>query len=368
MIVALNTQTAAGQKSGFGWYASKLIEEMPHVAPDITYACITPGSTANHLSTPKRFLWDQIGFPRAANALKNIDLVHQPSFSATFIAGKPLIVSAHDIIPMLFPENFSLPSRMFFGRFMPFTYRAAAHILTISEHSKRDLIEHVHIAPEKITVTPLAASEAYHPLRGDETEKLRAARNEYGISEKYFIHVGTLEPRKNLLFLVHAFAEAKKTGKIPEHLVIVGKKGWGYESLYAAVTELGIADSVIFTGYVSDENVPLLMAGATSLVFPSLYEGFGLPPLEGMRCGTPAISSNTSSMPEVVGDTGILLSPTDQQAWATAMVTMSTDSKMRASLGTKAHLRAVEFTWEKTARQTAAVYEIVFEQSQRNKR
>ena len=358
MHVALNTQTIAGQKSGFGWYVSNLLDWVPKTDPSVRYEAITPTETSNHLSTPQRFWWDQVGFARACHA-STIDLVHQPCFSAPFFTGKPLVVTCCDIIPTLFPENFSLPSRIFFGSFMPFSYRAADHIIAISEHTKRDLVEVVKVKPERITVIPLAAGPTYHPLRKDEEAKLLDLKRELGIGERYFLHVGTIEPRKNLDFLVEAFSEAKRAGKLAEQLVITGKKGWRTEALLAKVSSLGISDAVVFTGYVSDESIPLLMAGATAFLFPSLYEGFGLPPLEAMACGTLTIAARTSSVPEVVGDTGILLAPTDTAGWVRAMSDVSSSPKQRDVMGKKALERASTFSWERCAKQTVEVYENV---------
>jgi len=358
MNVAINTQTAAGQKSGFGWYVHNLLEYIPKVS-EVTFTEIAPEATEkNHLSTPQRFFWDQYGFANACRR-PEIDLVHQPCFSAPLFTGKPLVVTSHDIIPYLFPQNFSLPSRLYFGNFMTFSYRAADHIIVDAEHTKNDLITHLGLAAEKITVIPLAASPVYHPLTEVEQPLLKKTRLANGIGKKYFIHVGTLEPRKNLQFLIQAFAKAKREGCIDEQLVITGKRGWGFEELFAEAKRQHIEESVIFTGYVADAGIPLLMAGATAFLMPSLYEGFGMPPLEAMRCGTPVISSDRSSLPEVVGETGILLDPTDLNGWVTAMVEISGSPKKRQELSALALKRAKTFSWEKTAKLTVEVYEKV---------
>jgi glycosyltransferase involved in cell wall biosynthesis len=171
----------------------------------------------------------------------------------------------------------------------------------------------------------------------------------------YILNVGTLEPRKNLEGLLRAFAKAKRKG-IPHTLVITGAGGWGESRLAQLPTELGIADSVLFTGFVTDEALPHLYANADFFVYPSLYEGFGLPVLEAMACGTPVIASNTSSIPEVAGDAGILVDPSSEGELVAAMMQLAGDGRLRDDLKKRGINRAASFSWERTAQETFAVY------------
>lgn len=351
MKIAINTEAARGQKSGFGWYVTHLLTGLRGVE---MLPINRPGN-ANDLSTPQRLWWDQVGF--AWKAFRSgADIVHQPSFSAPvlirWLGKQKLVVTAHDLIPLLFPENMNTPSRWFFGKWMPFTFRQAHHVIAISECTKRDLIEHARVPAERITVIPLAAGSDYFPRGHKDVIKVL---EKYKVTEPYLLHLGTLEPRKNLPFLVGAFARAWQEG-LRAKLVIAGKKGWRTEALFNLVRTHKLEEAIIFTDYVPDEELPLLVAGARVLVFPSRYEGFGLPPLEAMASGVPVIAANTSSVPEVVGEAGILLAVDDAEGWAAAMRRLVDDNAEHDRLSKAGLERAKQFSWEKNAEATEEVY------------
>lgn len=351
MKIAIDTQTILGQKSGFGFYVKNLVDNLKKIDPDNEYVLIGP-DTEKDFSTPQRFLWDQIYFPKKARRAK-VDILHQPCFSAPIFYRGKIIVTIHDIISLKFPKNLPLASRLFYSKWMPFSYRRADLIIVDSEHTKRDIVEYLKIPAEKIRVMYWAVSHDFQPIL--DLKKIEQIKQKYKTSEKYFIHVGTLEPRKNLNFLVRAYADAVKKG-IKENLVIIGKKGWYYDDLFNLVKELKLSDRVVFTGYADDKDIPALYSGSTALTFPSLYEGFGFPPLEAMACGTPVISSNTSSLPEVVGDAGILLPPSGEKEWTDAMMKLSLDGKLSEELKRKGLVQASKFSWEETAKKTIEVY------------
>lgn len=353
MKIAIDTQTTLGQKSGFGFYVSNLIANIKKIDQKNKYIFLKP-HTNQDFSTPERLFWDQITIPNLASRAK-VDILHQPCFSTpVFYRGK-VVVTIHDLISVFFGYNIPFWSRQFFGKWMPATYRFADHLIAVSEHTKKDAIRVLGINESKISVIHEAADEKYHQITDQMT--LNKVRKKYGVGDNPFIlHVGTLEPRKNLLFLVRAFALAKDSlGET--NLVITGKKGWYYEGLFKLVDQLQLQSKVIFTGYVEDDDLPALYNAAQIFAFPSLYEGFGLPPLEAMASGTPVISSNTSSMPEVVGEAGILLPPAGEKQWAEAMIKLNTDQALRQSLKEKGLVQAKKFSWEKCARETIAVYE-----------
>lgn len=354
MRIAIDTQTTLGQKTGFGFYVKNLVDALEKVDPKDKYVKISP-QTEKDFSTPQRLFWDQITFPGKAKKAK-VELLHQPCFSAPLFYKGKIVVTCHDLISIFFPENLPLASRLFYSKWMPFSYKRADMIIAISEHTKRDIIALLKIPEEKIRVIHSAASKDFKLVKSK--SKLNQVQKKYKTGNKYFLDVGTIEPRKNLPFLVRAYALAVREG-VQENLIITGKKGWYYESLFKLVDELELNNKVIFTGYVEESDLPALYSGATAFVFPSIYEGFGLPPLEAMACGVPVISSNTSSLPEVVNKAGILLPPKDERLWAKNMVKISKDKKLAVTLSKLGILQAKKFSWENTAEKTIQVYKEV---------
>ena len=304
---------------------------------------------------PKRFLWDQISIP--LSAYKNrVDIFHQPCFSLPLIFRGKVIATIHDLIAIKFPRDIPFFSRQFFSRWMPFSYRKADHVICTSLHTKQDLIAIAKIPANKISVIPLAANDNFKPAR---IKSLLPKK--FKIEYPYFLHVGTLNPRKNLIFLVEVFAEVVK--KHPDHqLVLTGKKGWYFEALFEKIKELGIVQKVIFTDYISEDEKLSLYQNAFGFLFPSIYEGFGLPPLEAMKCGVPVVASDVSSIPEVVSDAGILVSPLDKAGWVSAVEQLIEKPQYRQNLIMKGFQQADKFSWRHTAEQTLAIYEKVFKQ------
>lgn len=243
MKIAIDAQTTLGQKTGFGFYVENLVDALAKVDPKNEYILIKP-QTERDFPTWKRFWWDQVIVPRRAFRAK-VDILHQPCFSAPLLYRGKVIVTCHDLISIFFPENLPLASRLFYSRWMPFSYRKAMLIIADSEHTKKDLISFLKIPESHIEVVHLAVSRNFKPIANK--KKLRLVQKKYQTGAKYFLHVGTLEPRKNLEFLVRAFALAYREG-IEENLVITGKKGWYYDGLFALVSKLNLKKKVIFTG------------------------------------------------------------------------------------------------------------------------
>lgn len=261
-------------------------------------------------------------------------------------------MTSHDLVSLIYRDLPFWPN-LYFGKWMPFTHHFADHIIADSESTKRDLIRFLKIPATKITVVYLAADLEFRPLLNSKSRL--AAMRKYHIPGSYLIHIGNLVPRKNINFLIRAFGQiAKKHSQIS--LVIAGGKNSYHETITGQAEKLGLAKRVILTGYVAQEDLPILLAGAEIAPFPSLYEGFGLPPLQAMAAGVPVISSNTSSLPEVVGDAGILLDPRDEKAWVHNLDQLLSQSKFRLKLRAKGLIQAQKFSWQKTVRQTAAVY------------
>jgi len=261
------------------------------------------------------------------------------------------VFTLHDLIFIFHPETHKPLNRWFLTLMMPRFLRAADAVIAVSECTKRDAIRFYGIPEEKITVIYEGVNPRFRPAS---PETIAAVRARYNLPEHFILYVGTIEPRKNLTALLEAFHYLLATHDL--RLVIVGKKGWLYEGFFRRLRELGLEDRVIFTGYVPDEDLPAIYSAADLFVFPSLYEGFGLPVLEAMACGVPVICSNTSSLPEVAGDAALLVDPADVWALAGAMEQALTDEHLRSELMAKGLERARWFTWEKAAAKTLEVY------------
>lgn len=360
MKVAIDVQTTLGQPTGFGFYVSNLVKALQKRSDsDLELALVRPDN-AKDFSTPQRFIWDQFTYPRKARE-QGVDLIHQPCFSAPLLHKGPVVVTIHDIISILFPQTIKLASRVFYSKWMPLSYRKALQIITISNSTKNDIVKILGIDKNKITVIPLAVDEKFNDsVSAVEVERVK---KKYKLPERYILHIGTLEPRKNLGFLIEAFSQVIRDSDFDDlRLVITGKKGWYFEGLFGKVKKLNLEKKVIFTGYFDEEDKPALYRGATVFAFPSLYEGFGLPPLEAMASGVPVISSNTSSMPEVIGEAGILLSPDDEDAWVTNIKKVVSSELLQAEMKKKNKKQLEKFSWDKTAEETLRVYKKAYDE------
>lgn len=339
-----------------GFYVENLVRELKNISGQDEYVLLKP-QKAKDLSTPSRWWWDQINFPLQALKSK-VDILHQPCFSAPIFYPGKIVVTVHDIISILYPKNMPFASRTFFSRWMPFSYRKADKIIADSEHTKKDIIKLLKIPDEKIRVIYLAANDDFRPIK--DRKKIDDVCEKYGICDNFLLHVGTIEPRKNLEFLVRAYARARKDGLKKYKLVITGKKGWYYEGLFRLIQEFDLEKEVVFTGYVAEEDMPAIYNAASLLVFPSKYEGFGLPPLEAMACGAPVISSDSSSLPEVIGEAGMLLPISNEKAWASAINKVIFSPSLREKMRRDGLDRAKKFSWRKCAKETIKIYEEVY--------
>jgi len=270
----------------------------------------------------------------------------------------PVVVTVHDVSFRRYPQFFSPRVRLVLGLLLGFSMRQARHVITVSECSRRDIAHFYGIPAARITVTPEAAGEQFQPRGPDE---IRAVRHRYGLAERYVLAVGNVQPRKNLPRLVDAFAAV--AGEVSDlQLVIAGQSAWKGSDTEAAVTAAGVQDRVRFTGYVPDCDLPALYSGAAIFSYPSLYEGFGLPALEAMACGTATITSDRSSLPEVVGDAALTVDPTSTADLARAIHALISDETLQSVYSRRGLSRAGTFSWAATARATAAIYDRVIAQ------
>jgi len=284
-----------------------------------------------------------------------VDVLHV-QFTAPPFSPCPVVVSVHDLSFEHLPQTFNRRSRTQLRLTVRHSVKKAARILTLSEHTRRDMIETYGTSPERITAIPLAAPSYFGRVR--EERELQRVRHIYGIEGDYILCVSSIQPRKNLPRLVSAYESLRNKrgpGKLPK-LVLVGKCAWLYDETLRSIEEGRMKDSIILTGYVPQSDLPALYSGSICFVYPSYFEGFGLPPLEAMKCGTPVIAGNRTSLPEVVGDAGILVDPFDVNAIAAAIGRLVDDPDLRQQLSVKGVARSRLFDWNETARRTLNVY------------
>ena len=304
-----------------------------------------------------------VAVPRVARRLR-LDIVHDPTGVTPFLFGAgeaKTVVTVHDVFAWSCPGNSTLLDTLIYRYWLPGILPRVDAVITDSQASKADIVRYLKVNPAKITVIPLAADAAYRPVGEREVARVCEA---YGLPEGYLLYVGSVTRRKNLCHLLQGYAQLKEIG-LRHPLVVVGASGWRSTEVARTVEALDLKDTVVFTGYVPDADLPALYTGAELFVFPSLYEGFGLPPLEAMACGTPVITSNVSSLPEVVGDAALTVDPYDVEVIAEAMRQILTDADLREGMRQRGLERAKQFSWERTARETVDVYRKVLGQSNR---
>jgi glycosyltransferase involved in cell wall biosynthesis len=263
------------------------------------------------------------------------------------------VVTVHDLGYLEYPQAHTRFSRLYLHLSTWFSARSARRVIAISEATRRDLVRHYRVPPGKISVVYHGRDPIFAPV--DDPVRQAEVAAKYGVQQPYCLHVGTLQPRKNLGLLVEAWDVLRGSMERPPQLLLAGKRGWLYDSLFEMVRSRGLGDLVRFADYVERDDLPALYSGALALTFPSLYEGFGLPPLEAMSCGTPVLASTASSVPEVVGYGGLLLDPHDPRPWAEAVQRLAHDPGLQSELRRKGLERAAYFSWERSARQTLQV-------------
>lgn len=296
--------------------------------------------------------WSLFTFPRAARQWA-VDIAHlQYSVSPLFRC--PVVTTVHDVSFLVGPQWFAWKDRWLLRFSVPASCRRAARVLTVSETSREDILKHIPLPPEKVVATPLGLPDGFYPI--DKVEAQARIREKYGVEPPYAISVGVLQPRKNWTLALQAVSEARKLYGLPLRLLLLGKAGWLQQALEREIAKLNAGEWLVKTGYVPDEHLVYFYNAADALLFPSYYEGFGLPPLEAMACGTPVIASNGGALPEVVGSAGILLPPAEPGLWANALQVVFNEPEYRERMREEGLRRAQQFDWKQTAAQTLAVY------------
>jgi glycosyltransferase involved in cell wall biosynthesis len=370
MRIAIDAHTVGTKLGGNESYAVNLIEALAEIDTANHYTIYVTTNEARERfssrwtnfkvrSTLPHTPLIRIPITLSAELRKNpVDVLHV-QFTAPPFAPCPVVVSIHDLSFEHLPHTFNRRSRTQLRLTVRHSARRAAHILSLSEHTRHDIIETYGIKPQRVTAIPLAAPDHFGPI--SDTRELQRVRHNYGIDGDYILSVGSIQPRKNLARLVRAYASLRGEGsadKLPR-LVLVGKCAWLYDETLRALDETNVKDAVVLTGYVPESDLPALYSGALCFVYPSYFEGFGLPPLEAMKCGAPVIVGNKTSLPEVVAGAALTVDPFDVEAIAGAIRRLINDSALRRELNLKGQERAKEFNWRETAKKTLAVYKEV---------
>ncbi|MBI3970311.1 MAG: glycosyltransferase family 4 protein [Chloroflexi bacterium] len=362
------------RNAGVSRYIERLARHLPQALPNAQFVLYTnehlhhwPGvesdrvtivsSTVPTTHPAVRILWEQAMLPLLA-ARDRLDLLHCPLNIRPVASTTPVVLTIHDLTFIHFPDRFHPAKQRYLATLTRYSARRTRRILSDSAATKRDVHLAFGVSESKIDVVYPGVDEDFRPYRQDDpadAAALDAFHTKYGLPRAVILYLGTLEPRKNVDRLVAAYAQLVAAG-LPHHLVLAGGKGWYYQSIFAAVKAHNLQGRVHFPGYVSREEQPLWYNAAQLFVYPSLYEGFGLPPLEAMACGTPVVTSNTSSLPEVVGNAGVTVEPTDVDALAEVMRTVLTDESRAAEMSAAGRRQAARFSWTAAAQSCAAAY------------
>jgi len=378
MKIGINALFFKYPATGSGQYMSHLIKALSEVDHENEYVLFGPDSLTDDmqqemafpyqaLSMPgfarsndnvEKLLWEQLTGPSAARKA-GVDLFHVPYFAPPLLPRTPTVVTIHDVIPMRLPAYQPNSRVKAYMRLVAQASHNAAAIITISQHARQDIINTLKLPPERIHVIYEAAGDEYRPIT--DPARLAAARARYGVGERYIFYLGGMDQRKNVTQLVRAFAHLHRQIGDPDlQLLIAGnpdkQQGPLFPDPRPVAADLGMTGQIIYR-FIEEEDKPAMYSGASLFVFPSLYEGFGLTPLEAMSCGAPVVCSNRTSLPEVVGDAAILVDPDNLQELVAAMRRVLSDSTLRDDLRARSLQRAALFNWHRTATETVVVYE-----------
>ncbi len=344
MKIGIDASSLIAQKTGIGSFASHLLDAFTHSPQGIDFVQLKPAHDAD-MNTPKRLLWEAFTLPQMAQKTK-VDALYSPGFSPPPAGKFKRIVTVHDVIGLIFPQNVGLASRFYWTHWLPQNLKKAHKLVASSESTKRDIVRLLKLPAERIGVVPLAVRETFRVL--EDPTPVKRVRAKYGLQNRYLMSVSSLEPRKNHLRLLQAFDRVRQNN--PDlSLVIIGKPAGAEVGLAQFIAEKKMQNSVKLLGYVPEEDVISLYGGALGYVIISLYEGFGLPALEAMNCGLTGVVADNSSMPEVTGDTAFLVPPKDDEAIEQALRTLIGDEALRRKMADAALVRSQQFSIRNTA-------------------
>jgi len=364
MRIGIDARLTHYRRAGISRYTRQLIEALSRLdAEDDQFVVLEsirsrkdiiehPRFTVRHVLTPCHHRLEQLTLPLELAPL-GLDVLHSPDFIPPFRAKARSVITIHDLNFLLYPHFLTKHSAAYYGQ-IDDAVRHADAIIAVSHATKRDVIQLLGAPDHKITVIYEAASPVFRRL--NDGDLVQRVRGRFGIRGDFVLFVSTIEPRKNVPNLLRAFRQLLDDYNADVELVLAGEKGWLYEEVFDLTRRLNLQNRVLFLGRVSTKELVWLYNTARALVAPSIYEGFGLTPLEAMACGTPVLVSNVSSLPEVVADAGLKADPTDIDDLAVGMWRILSDEELRNTLIEKGYKRARFFSWDKAARETLAVY------------
>jgi glycosyltransferase involved in cell wall biosynthesis len=369
MRFGIDARLTYHQRAGIGRYTLFLLDELAKADHENRYTIfqhrkdreplvVAPNFQRKTLYTPVHSRMEQ-PLLMAELLFHNLDLIHCTDFIPPLYSSLPSIITVHDLAFLRWPHFLTKDHATYYSQ-IDRGVRHARHIIVPSHSTKNDVIGQLGVPESKISVIYEAAASLYRPMPIDQAQA--AVRKRFSVPTNYILFVSTIEPRKNIGGLLQAFHHLRTKYNLTDTaLVLAGKQGWLSEKVYETVETLGLQDSTFFVGRVTDEELHHLYVGARCHVHPAFYEGFGLPPLEAMACGTPTVVSNTSSLPEVVGDAALLVDPNNWEEMAVAIHRLLTDSDLHAEMRQKGLQRAAVFSWSRAAAETLDVYQAVVE-------
>ncbi len=387
MKIGINALFFQHPATGSGQYMSHLLAALAKIDSRNEYVLLGPRSVEQQGNTPflyhvkavpgfaanneniEKVWWEQLTGPAVARQA-GVDLFHVPYFAPPLLPRTPTIVTVHDVIPLRLPSYQAGAGVKAYMQLVSRAAHRAAMIITVSQHAKQDIMDALKLPAKRIRVTYEAAGEEYRPVT--DPNIVAATRAHYGLGECYILYLGGLDQRKNVPQLVRAFAHLYARIGNPElQLLIAGnpdkQSGPLFPDPRPVAADLGMAGQILYR-FIEEEDKPAIYSGASLFVFPSLYEGFGLTPLEAMSCGTPVVCSNRTSLPEVVGDAALCIDPDNVGEMVDAMYRVLTDGTLSADLRARSLKRAAQFSWEKTATETLSAYEETFSRSTKTRR
>lgn len=371
MRIGINALLLKRQKTGTISYIYNLINSLNKIDRKNEYVLFTNQQfQENDLSLQDNFLikklglleqnpyqriwWEQFHLSKVLTRLK-IDLLHSPSQVTLLNSSTKLILTIHELTYLIYPEFLPKHKYLYYRYFVPLSIYKADKIIAVSDNLKKDILRFFKLPQDKIEVIYCGVNHIFRPI--DKNIAKNAIRKRFGITDDYILYVGTIEPKKNLKRLIEAYYQLKKDVNRYK-LVIAGPKGWLYSEIYKTIKKLNIANDIIFTGYLHSQGLLFLYNAASVFVYPSFYEGFGLPVVEAMACGIPVITSNTSALPEVAKDAAILINPLDTKDLLESIKAVLDNPVLVKELSIKGLNRARQFSWEETAKKTLNIYEL----------
>ncbi len=378
MKIVMDARVLTGRFTGDRTYWKSLIHSLAAIDSENEYLLLsrtpieptelptTPNFVAQVVPAKNERTWTMFALPAAARAAR-ANLIHgQYTMPPKILCPCPFVTTVHDVSFQIFPEWFPLRDRILMNVTVPASMRSAAHVITDSESSRKDILRAYGLPPAHVSAILLGLTPGFEQASAGGEAAIQRDRKlieeRYGIADPFILCLGVLQPRKNLNRLAEAYGKLKARYGLPHKLVFVGKAGWlqGRQAILDAAKSTGgdaVTEDILFPGYAPDDELAVWYRAADLFVHPSLYEGFGIPPLEAMACGTPLVVSNAPALPEIVGDVALQPDPMDIDGWAEAMYRVLTDAELRADMRAAGPQRAIEFSWQETARKTLQIYE-----------